>query len=1030
MKNNQRVWYTPLSAQFQMIEGAMPLSRFASVEAVLYLLSLNAPDADPTKAYLLFTQYHLIGTTACTDMEHTLQRARYTLGFYRSQKCWQDDLRNYREHRYDAFRAFSFIENNGAISFFKAEDTYPYPYKEREKEWKLFWPECINNSSSPVYAGAGKYTYIYPNIEDGEVETVSVKFDSEYVPPDQPAISKKGCRPLISISLKELMDTAMKMAEICPGDPCHMILATNILKHIVGPSVQSCNELTIREVVNIVGMVGAGKSTLIKVLSFWCYQNGYRIAIVVDTVAEVLNLHKYLTSFGVTCSPLIGRNERLKYINQVTQPNESCLIESFSQYLTPVCLIDGMDEQHRKAISFGKEPCYSLRKGNKNHLCPYFDRCLGTRMLRECYTASVVITTVAGFAASRVGQTRETFLELAMRDFDLVVFDESDRVQKTLDQFFMPETSFNNYIRECAEDCSAFMRMSSKRREENPAAQRYDEMQRQSVTVLSCIVKSLQHELGSWGKIAYGDPFSALTLLEDLYREKNEYQLPQPVYEAIYRLIDIQDEDSIRQSTLWAVLESSCKSTDESFFNQMYHIWLNELGVKFPRPEKDRVKRIQDARIKLILRLIYFDHFIRGLSDAFEASHETSYGQNELFGFLQTRFRQQQYFLPSALCGNLFGLKKTDDDDIILFRQYAFGRSLMNDLPYLRTDVQGKPAGPHTILLSGSSWAEGSYEYHVNRPVNYILEADNEKRLFLEKTRFFESGFLERVSGAADDQRTAQLRIITQKTTELIIQEYERKAGKILLVVNSYAQAQEVQQVLEAALRKSNCPAGVCRMVSDAISIQNDKGTVRRGEVRRFAKMSEDILIAPAMAIERGHNIVDEYGHSALSAVFFMVRPMAVPDDIQQKGSKLNGLVESRCKRAPYESPFMYNTRIRQYATQQWVKMSRNKAFGLAELDVDERKDVVATLFVLILQIFGRLARVTDVTKPEPHVYFIDGAFRSRDGKPSDFDCLSELGRYLDALMTQEESAEIAKTLYAPFYQAYRKDIHYEQKEY
>lgn len=80
--------------------------------------------------------------------------------------------------------------------------------------------------------------------------------------------------------------------------------------------------------------------------------------------------------------------------------------------------------------------------------------------------------------------------------------------------------------------------------------------------------------------------------------------------------------------------------------------------------------------------------------------------------------------------------EKTDEEDIILFRQFAFGRSLMKDLPYLRTDEQGNPAGPHVILLSGSSWAEGSYEYHVNRPVNYILEADAEKRAFLEKHAF------------------------------------------------------------------------------------------------------------------------------------------------------------------------------------------------------------------------------------------------------------------------------------------------------
>lgn len=1027
-KRDQNTWYMPLLAQFQMIEDPMPLSRFAAIEAVLHLLSLTAPDADPEKAYLLFTQYQLIGTTQCSSMEHTLQQARLMLGYYRSQKYWQDDLREYRKHRYDAIRAFSIQEVDGKRSFSKTTGSYPYPYEEREKEWARSWPEKVERSKAPSYAETGTYRYMYPNWEGGDSEIVHIKLNREGAGTICPTPAEKGCRAPITISIKELLATAEKMAEICPGDPCYTILKTNILKEIVGHTVQLCSELAIHEVVNIVGMVGSGKSTLIKVLSFWCHQNGLSIAVVVDTVAETLSLQQYLSSLGVAASPLIGRGERMKYINQVSQPNEICLPATYSQYLTPTCLIDGMDEQHDAAIAFGKEPCYSLKKGNKNYLCPYFDQCFGTKMLRDCYTASVVVTTVAGFAASRVGPVRETFLELVMRDFDLVIFDESDRVQKTLDHFFMPETSFDDYIHESADDCGMFMKQSSKRREENLAAQKYDEMQRQSVTVLSCIIKALRHELGAWRKIAHGDPFSALTLLDNLYQEDTEYKIPYAVYKEIYNLIDMQDGDRIRQSTLWAVLESSCKNMDDFFFDQLYHIWLKELGTAFPRPEKNKVRDIQDSRIKLILKLIYFDHFIRGLSDAYEASHETSYGQNELFGFLQTRFRQQQHFLPSALCGNLFGLKKTDDDDIILFRQFAFGRSLMKDLPYLRTDMQGNPAGPHAILLSGSSWAEGSYEYHINRPVNYILEADAEKRAFLEKTRFFESGFLERISGAGDDQqRMAQLRAATQKSVDLIIREYERKAGKILLVVNSYAQALEVQQTLEPALRKGNCSARVCRMISDAINTPSGEDTVRRGEVSRFAQMSAEILIAPAMAIERGHNIVDEYGHSALSAVFFMVRPMAVPDDIQQKGSKLNGLVESHCKRVPQESLFAYNTRIRQFSAQQWAKMSKSKAFGLTELSEDERKDVVATLFVLILQIFGRLARVTDVTKPAPHVYFIDGAFRRRPEKPEDFDCLSELGKYLEKLMTQKESAEIAETLYAPFYRAYRKDIHYEQ---
>jgi hypothetical protein len=1028
MNKSKDKWYAPLAAQFQSINEPMPLARFAAIEAVLYLLVLNAPAADPTKAYLLFTQYQLIGATECTDMDHTLQQARHTLGYYRSSKYWQDDLRAYQDPKYDAVRAFSLEKSENGYSFSKVEEEYPYPYVQRQSEWERFWTEELEEVKPAAYAGVGTYRYLYSNLGNGESENVLVRFDRDCTASVSLKFPEKGRRKAISITIDELLNTAKEMAEIHPGDACYNVLKTNTLKQINGSAVSTCKELTIHEVTNIVGMVGAGKSTLIKVLAFWCHKNGYRMTIVVDTVAEVMNLQRYLSYFEVSASPLIGRSERLKYINQVAQPDETSLPTSFSQYLTPLCLIDGMDTQHSEAITFGKEPCYSLKKEGKKCLCPYFHQCQGTRMLRECYTASVVITTVAGYAASLVGVQKETFLELVMRHFDVVVFDESDRVQATLDNFFMPETSFNSYIRECADDCSAYMRLSSKRREENPAEQRYDEMQRQSVTVLSCLLKSLRHELGTWKKFSHGAPFSALILLEDMYRDESEYRIPYAVYQAIYDLIDMQAEDRIRQSTLWAVLESSCKSTDETFFNQMYRIWLNELGDDFPRPEKDKTKRIQDARIKLILRLIYFDHFIRDLSDAYEASHETSYGKRELFGFLQTRFQMQQYFLPSALCGNLFGLKKTDDDDIILFRQFAFGRSLMKDLPYLRTDAQGNPAGPHVIMLSGSSWVEGSYEYHINRPVNYILEAAGEKRAFLEKTRFFEYGFLERVSGASDDQRMEQLRILTKKSVRLIEKEYNRGAGKILLVVNSYEQAQEVQRTLETALRKVNCPARVSRMISDVVSSDNVQGTVRRGEVGRFAKMKEDILIAPAKAIERGHNIVDESGHSALCAVFFMVRPMAVPDDIQQKGSKLNGLVESHCHRRPQESLFAYNARVRQFATQQWAKMSKNKSFGLAELDAEERKDVVATLFVLILQIFGRLARVTDVTKPEPHVYFIDGAFRGREDKPGDFDCLAELGWFLDVMMTRKDSAEIAETLFAPFYKAYRRDIPYEQK--
>lgn len=724
-------WYEPLEPYFNAIQDSMPSSRFAAIEAVLHLLLTIAPEADPRKAYLLFAQYQLIGTAQCNSMDHLLQCARNTLGYYRSRKYWQDDLSEYCGAKYAAIRAFLVTVDGDKASLSKEEPNYPHCYEMRSKEWGWFWQNTSERKQELPTAENGRFSYAFLGSENSEFEKVSVTLSKKRVKVQSTTVfPTETCRDPIKITIDELLSCAKQMQEIHPNDYCYQILQQNIIKEVHNSNVSVSQELNIKQVVNIVGMVGSGKSTLIKVLSFWAHLHQKQIVVVVDTVTEVLNLWQYLYELGVQCSPLIGRGERLKYINQIVKSGETCLPLQLSQYLTSSCIIDGMDDAREESIAFGKEPCYALKKG-RNHLCPYFNVCPGTKMLRECYSSPVVITTVAGFAVSRVGKNKELFLEMVLKQVDMVVFDESDRVQKTLDHLFMPETSFDRYISECAEDCSSYMRLTSQKREENRAAQYYDELQRQSVTVMSCVLKALRQELGEWNRITYGDSFSALTLLDNLCRDE-KYRIPQKIYHLLYALID-QEAGQNQDNPLWKLMRASCQSTDFRLFDQLYAQWLEQEKDAFNREKDTKTARIQDARIKLIICLIYFDHFIRDLSDAYEACHETSYGQNELFGFLQSRFQEQQRILPSALCGNLFGMKKTDSQDIVLFRQFAFGRSLMNDLPYLKTDEKGNAAGPHAVLLSGSSWAEGSYEYHINRPVNYILEADQNKRAFLKK---------------------------------------------------------------------------------------------------------------------------------------------------------------------------------------------------------------------------------------------------------------------------------------------------------
>ena len=94
----------------------------------------------------------------------------------------------------------------------------------------------------------------------------------------------------------------------------------------------------------------------------------------------------------------------------------------------------------------------------------------------------------------------------------------------------------------------------------------------------------------------------------------------------------------------------------------------------------------------------------------------------------------------------------------------------------------------------------------------------------------------------------------------------------------------------------------------------------------------------------------------------------------------------------------------------------------------DEMKiDAIASLFVVIEQVFGRLCRLGSTMKEKyPTIYWVDGAFNApEEGK---FDTLRELEHYLENLMEQGPNPLVAKTLYEPFYKALKGKRYDEQK--
>ena len=981
---------------------------FIKAEMTLALLEKCKPEGDPTKAYLLLHNYSLLGEVVCDETAFLLQKAHRLLHSCSSKMNWAKVLENYRnaqpefclyiftEEIEKGSKVLKFARNTELAVEPDRADVY-FEYIRKHKEERHF-----------EYAKGGKYSYSIKDKTSSTVYSADVEIlDRTPQMPISPP--PKKTRKKISVSTDELLASAAEMAEKKPDDYCYSILKSNTLKAVTEGNVKSANRLEIDKITNLVGMVGSGKSTLMKVLSYHLAKADKKVVLVLDTVSSVLEMCSYLSQFGVSVSPVIGRSGREKYIDQVAKAHEKYLQNEYSKYLTAPCIIDGMainKSDKSSAPMFGNEPCRSLMKNKKHYNCPYMDICPAVRMYRDVYTSSVIVTTVQGLAAIRLLGDNKLFLEYVLEQADLVIFDECDKVQKTLDEFFTPSASFDKFRQNAAALCSEAMNKETEAldgMEKNESG--YIRKLMRSLGVCMAVRESISAYGGTWRTIL-SRTFSAEILYQAICREnqKNKYISDKSLEHMRRVTIGLDHDKDIEHILKFALSEDDIK-----IFSSDISDWLTDNSCKPDKTFSDH--------IKLYLVVAAFDNYIREISDSYLFLPYERKTQQELTDFLSTRFTAQQKILPSSAMGNLFGMKNDPQKGLILYRQYAFGCALMDRMPWLRLTEEGQPAGPNVLMLSGSSWADGCLQYHVNVPVKYLLEAEEWKRRKIAESKMIDLGTAIRVSGSGSEEREENLTEVIKKIMGTIEAEL-RSEGKLLMIVNSYSEAQTAANYLSRLLSNGKTVACMCREADEF-----DENMILRSEIADFSDHSADIMVAPAQAIERGYNIVDKDGHSAFGSVFFLVRPMEVPDEISSKCTKLNGYLERHCVLSGKKNAFDRAAKLRSEATRQWSLMERQGKMQLSSLDPVMKLDVTASLFVLILQIFGRLCRITDGSMPAPRVYFADGAFRRSEKNTAGYDLLNELIDYLDSMIDNKETGKIAETLYQPFYEAFKKGV-------
>ncbi len=239
------------------------------------------------------------------------------------------------------------------------------------------------------------------------------------------------------------------------------------------------------------------------------------------------------------------------------------------------------------------------------------------------------------------------------------------------------------------------------------------------------------------------------------------------------------------------------------------------------------------------------------------------------------------------------------------------------------------------------------------------------------------------------------------------------------MIVNKYSQADLVATHLNSLLNNHGYKDVAVSLKSDADSTSGEF-RLKRSKVKVFKNR---ILVAPAIAIERGHNIVDELGNSKFDTLMFLVRPMSNPTDYEQHVKKINGYIMSKYGNVISANRLKTYQDMRKDAFMLYNKLTRNN-YGLRQLDKELQDDITVTLFVIIQQIFGRLCRISDEKHMKEKfikVYFMDGAFKTK--RKNGYDFLNELIFYLDELMSSIHYGNVVRNLYEPFYRALKEGV-------
>ena len=983
------------------------------VELALTLVSEICPGETPAVVPALLSGNpipELCSSQLSESQRGMLSRGRILLRYFQGESAWRNALADYQSGD-ETVRLYDVQEGRPATLL----QSSICPDREVIYLKALCTPPPHSNTSMKSIEDGTYSIQIRENDGKGERSWYQVLFtpeDIQNIPTTEPVrLRSVEKRMPLTIPWQSLRETADWMDNISDENWRRRL---EDMRVSLGPDDDSKaqSDLKLDGLFHLVGMVGSGKSTLMDIIAVWAARQELRIMLVVGDNVDVVDRVEKFRKFGLNSVSLMGINRRDNQVRQIERVvlndlNDGGRIweDSRLNWVSPICPIVGFGKSDIPIVPIGEEPCEKLhvRQDEKStrRRCPLMPVCPVHRARNEMLDASIWVGTPFSLALTRAPAQSIAenirLLETVYRECDIVIVDEADRVQTQLDEMFSPSGSLSSGYglmerldRDAAiQEGSSLNSMVS--RSEVLDWSRAQGQSKRAISVLLNLCSS-NPALREW--VMQRGYFTAFSLASSLHSELSQ-DGGSAIPEGMLDFLRSPDLDSPLQRLADELILRGDRSVNLSSREDDAFEWLKE---RYPDCEDE-----QDTRTALLLKLeaiavtAILDNELKSVFDGWDVA-EGAYNLGPTGDLpFQRPPRDYASLVPRSPTGNLFGFRYQREDQldarVEMFRFTGVGRWILTNLPDMLKwidDIEG----PHVLLLSGSSWAPGSSSYHVHAPVDGVLLPPKEVVESIEKSEASFDYALDpndrkpiRVSGERGEQRMEKLvgllRYLTDKPngsnslleTELDELETTDERGKrILLVTGSYEETKRAYQFIHNRDGLAGKVMYLVRDNEDGKENWESDASIRRGLVNRFADQPARILIAPLMAIERGHNIIDESGRAEIGSVYFLVRPMPVPHQFSTAVRKMNFWAMNKwaeVENTPKSGSVLAGWRkYNRMAHSEWWKILRGYT-GFAALSPSDRADLAWTQLVALWQTCGRAVRGGHSVR----VHFCDAAF-------------------------------------------------------